>query len=63
MILVPDLADIERTTTSDAERRVARLLRGIEGPATPSRFTPSSYGAMPSNNRRRRTSSFSGTAS
>lgn len=31
MILVPDLADIEKSATSDAERRVARLLRGIEG--------------------------------
>jgi hypothetical protein len=32
MILVPDLADIVRTATSDAERRVARLLSSIEGP-------------------------------
>ncbi|MEU8540663.1 NERD domain-containing protein [Streptomyces sp. NPDC048717] len=31
MILVPDLADIEKSASSDAERRVARLLRGIEG--------------------------------
>ncbi len=31
MILSPDLVDIERTATSDAERRVARLLRGVEG--------------------------------
>src|ERR1051326_4665160 len=31
MILVPDLADIERTAASDAERRVARLLRRVEG--------------------------------
>jgi hypothetical protein len=30
MILVPDLTDIETTATSDAERRVARLLRGID---------------------------------
>lgn len=33
MILVPDLADIEATSSSAAERRVARLLRSIEGPA------------------------------
>ncbi|MFC9614382.1 NERD domain-containing protein [Streptomyces sp. NPDC056938] len=33
MILVPDLADIETTTTSNAERRVARLLRAIDGPS------------------------------
>jgi hypothetical protein len=32
MILVPDLADVETTTTSNAERRVARLLRAIDGP-------------------------------
>lgn len=32
MILIPDLADIEATTTSNAERRVARLLRAIDGP-------------------------------
>ncbi|WP_042369558.1 nuclease-related domain-containing DEAD/DEAH box helicase [Streptacidiphilus neutrinimicus] len=32
MILVPDLADIESTTTSNAERRVARLLHAIDGP-------------------------------
>ncbi|MFI0986767.1 nuclease-related domain-containing DEAD/DEAH box helicase [Streptomyces exfoliatus] len=31
MILVPDLADIERHAGSDAERRVARLLRDIDG--------------------------------
>lgn len=31
MILSPDLVDIERTATSDAERRVARLLRGVDG--------------------------------
>jgi hypothetical protein len=31
LILCPDLLDIERTATSDAERRVARLLRGAEG--------------------------------
>ncbi|MER0427364.1 nuclease-related domain-containing DEAD/DEAH box helicase [Streptomyces microflavus] len=31
MILVPDLADIEKSTGSEAERRVARLLRDIEG--------------------------------
>ncbi|MFD3694567.1 NERD domain-containing protein [Streptomyces sp. NPDC058646] len=31
MILVPDLADIERNADSDAERRVARLLRDMEG--------------------------------
>ncbi|GIG67094.1 nuclease-related domain-containing DEAD/DEAH box helicase [Phytomonospora endophytica] len=29
MILIPDLADIEITTTSNAERRVARLLQSI----------------------------------
>ena len=32
MILVPDLADIEANTTSNAERRVARLLQSIDGP-------------------------------
>lgn len=32
MILVPDLADIETTTTSNAERRVARLLQAVDGP-------------------------------
>ncbi|MGY3340237.1 hypothetical protein ACVW0K_006336 [Streptomyces filamentosus] len=32
MILVPDLADVETTTVSNAERRVARLLRAIDGP-------------------------------
>ncbi|MFF8554583.1 NERD domain-containing protein [Streptomyces sp. NPDC015501] len=31
MILVPDLTDIERNAGSDAERRVARLLRDVEG--------------------------------
>ncbi|MGK3200116.1 NERD domain-containing protein [Amycolatopsis sp. MEPSY49] len=31
MILVPDLTDIEKNSTSDAERRTARLLREIEG--------------------------------
>lgn len=31
MILSPDLADIESTATSDAERRVARLLGHVEG--------------------------------
>ena len=31
MILSPDLVDIERTATNDAERRVARLLRGVDG--------------------------------
>jgi hypothetical protein len=31
MILVPDLADIERYASSDAERRVARLLSRVEG--------------------------------
>ncbi|MFJ1622684.1 NERD domain-containing protein [Streptomyces sp. NPDC088190] len=31
MILVPDLKDIERNATSDAERRIARLLREIDG--------------------------------
>ena len=30
MILVPDLADIERYATSDAERRLARLLRSVD---------------------------------
>jgi hypothetical protein len=33
MILVPDLADIESRSTSGAERRVARLLRSVEGPS------------------------------
>lgn len=33
MILVPDLTDIERSATSDAERRIARLLRDVEGDA------------------------------
>lgn len=32
MILVPDLADIETTATSDAERRVARILSAIDAP-------------------------------
>ncbi|MFF4650558.1 NERD domain-containing protein [Streptomyces sp. NPDC001380] len=32
MILIPDLTTIEKTTTSDAERRVARLLHAIDGP-------------------------------
>ena len=32
MILIPDLSDIEKTATSNAERRVARLLRAVEGP-------------------------------
>lgn len=32
MILVPDLADIEATAASDAERRVARVLSAIDGP-------------------------------
>ncbi len=31
MILVPDLATIERTATSEAERRLARLLRDVNG--------------------------------
>ncbi|MBK3631455.1 NERD domain-containing protein [Streptomyces sp. MBT97] len=31
MILVPDLKDIERNAVSDAERRIARLLREITG--------------------------------
>lgn len=31
MILVPDLTDIERNATSDAERRIARVLRRVEG--------------------------------
>jgi len=31
MILIPDLATIERTATSDAERRLARLLRDVAG--------------------------------
>ncbi|RSN20869.1 NERD nuclease [Streptomyces sp. WAC 05977] len=31
MILVPDVHDIEKTATSDAERRIARLLREIDG--------------------------------
>lgn len=33
MILVPDLADIEKGAASDAERRIARLLREIDGDA------------------------------
>ena len=33
MILVPDLTDIEKNATSDAERRTARLLREIDGDA------------------------------
>ncbi|MER5527019.1 NERD domain-containing protein [Streptomyces sp. NPDC002677] len=32
MILIPDLAEIEATTTSNAERRVARLLQSVDGP-------------------------------
>jgi len=32
MILVPDLADIEATARSGAERRVARILSAIDGP-------------------------------
>ncbi|MEU8800520.1 NERD domain-containing protein [Spirillospora sp. NPDC048819] len=32
MILVPDLADIETMATSDAERRVARVLSAIDAP-------------------------------
>ncbi|MFE9963770.1 NERD domain-containing protein [Streptomyces sp. 900116325] len=32
MILVPDLADVETNTTSNAERRVARLLQSVDGP-------------------------------
>ncbi|MEV0901308.1 NERD domain-containing protein/DEAD/DEAH box helicase [Actinoplanes sp. NPDC049802] len=31
MILVPDLSDIERTAGSDAERRIARILREVTG--------------------------------
>ncbi|MEV4417258.1 NERD domain-containing protein/DEAD/DEAH box helicase [Catellatospora sp. NPDC049609] len=31
MILVPDLADIEKNADSDAERRIARLLRTVDG--------------------------------
>lgn len=31
MIVVPDLASVERTATSDAERRLARLLARVEG--------------------------------
>ncbi|MER5642451.1 NERD domain-containing protein [Kitasatospora sp. NPDC002227] len=31
MILVPDLTDIERSSNSDAERQLARLLRDVEG--------------------------------
>ena len=31
MILVPDLTDIEKNATSDAERRIARLLRDVDG--------------------------------
>ncbi|MEU6536616.1 NERD domain-containing protein/DEAD/DEAH box helicase [Streptomyces sp. NPDC047000] len=33
MILIPDLVDVEATTTSNAERRVARLLRSVDGPS------------------------------
>jgi uncharacterized protein involved in propanediol utilization len=33
VILVPDLADVIRYADSDAERRVARLLKSIESPA------------------------------
>lgn len=33
MILVPDLADIERVANSDAERRLARLLRQVDSDA------------------------------
>ena len=33
MILVPDLADIENRSTSEAERRVARLLQEVQGPS------------------------------
>ncbi|MFF9338953.1 NERD domain-containing protein [Streptomyces sp. NPDC014773] len=33
MILVPDLASIETTATSNAERRMARLLSAVDGPA------------------------------
>jgi len=33
VILVPDLTDIEKNATSDAERRTARLLREIDGDA------------------------------
>ncbi|MGW5879996.1 NERD domain-containing protein [Nocardiopsis terrae] len=32
MILIPDITDIEANTTSNAERRVARLLRSVDGP-------------------------------
>ncbi|MGW0606381.1 NERD domain-containing protein [Streptomyces sp. NPDC002640] len=32
MILIPDVAEIEATTTSNAERRVARLLQMVDGP-------------------------------
>jgi hypothetical protein len=31
VILIPDLADIERTAVSEAERRIARLLQRIDG--------------------------------
>ena len=31
MIVVPDLADIEKNAVSEAERRIARLLRDVEG--------------------------------
>lgn len=31
MIIVPDLTDIERNTSSQAERRIARLLRDVDG--------------------------------
>lgn len=33
MILVPDLKDIEKNANSDAERRIARLLREVDGDA------------------------------
>lgn len=33
MIIVPELTDIERNVASDAERRIARLLRDIDGDA------------------------------
>ncbi|WP_435593284.1 NERD domain-containing protein [Nocardia sp. bgisy118] len=32
MIIVPDLAEVVRSARSDAERRVAKLLKAIEGP-------------------------------
>ena len=31
MILIPDLADIEKNAGSYAERRIARLLRDVDG--------------------------------